>query len=165
MNLAYARCLGAEFTSGGRRMRDFLSGECVHNTGHNHPSMVVVLKDELEKNRSAMLQSQVPELAGPLAEGLCRLAGAQLSKAYFGSSGSEDVEASSIFVGAATRWAGILDVVAVADSSPAFCTEALSVARRVTKIWTVSFTQIAGLATDAPEGWYGWSGLIGMMYL
>src|SRR5690242_412835 len=68
MNVRYDRCAGAElFTSDGRRILDFLSGYCVHNTGHNHPRIVAALKEELDGSGPAMLQSHVPELAGVLA--------------------------------------------------------------------------------------------------
>src|SRR5258707_2027570 len=93
MNVRYARCVGAElFTSDGRRILDFLSGYCVHNLGHNHPSVIAALHDELDRSGPAMLQSHVPELAGELAAELCRLARGQLAKVYFCSSGSEGVE-------------------------------------------------------------------------
>ena len=49
-----------------------------------------------------MLQSHVPELAGELAERLCRLAGGRLKKAFFCSSGSEGVETAIKFSRAAT---------------------------------------------------------------
>ena len=76
MNVEYVRCEGAElFTEDGRRILDFLSGYCVHNTGHNHPAIVAALVDELEKCGPMMLQSSAPELAGRLAERLCSLAG------------------------------------------------------------------------------------------
>ena len=52
MNVHYERCLGAElFTSGGRRILDFLSGYCVHNLGHNHPAIIQAIKDELDRAR------------------------------------------------------------------------------------------------------------------
>src|SRR6202790_5847420 len=103
MNVRYVRCEGAElFTEDGRRILDFLSGYCVHNTGHNHPHIVAALKDELDKSGPAMLQSHVPEIAGELAERLCRLAGGGLNKVYFGSSGSEGVEAAIKFARATT---------------------------------------------------------------
>jgi ornithine--oxo-acid transaminase len=103
MNVRYQRCSGAElFTEDGRRILDFLSGYCVHNTGHNHPYIVQALKDELDRNGPAMLQSHVPEIAGELAERLCRLAGGGLEKVYFGSSGSEGVEAAIKFARATT---------------------------------------------------------------
>jgi len=109
MNVRYERCLGAElFTRDGRRILDFLSGYCVHNTGHNHPAIVEALKDELDRCGPAMLQTDVPELAGELARRLCGLAGGGLSKAYFCSSGSEGVEATIKFCRAATGRTGLL---------------------------------------------------------
>src|SRR4051812_39288456 len=45
MNGQYERCQGTELIStDGRRILDFLSGYCVHNTGHNHPYIVAGLK-------------------------------------------------------------------------------------------------------------------------
>src|SRR5271166_6236792 len=109
MNVVYQRCVGAElFTRDGRRILDFLSGYCVHNTGHNHPYIVQALKEELDKCGPAMLQSHVPEIAGELAERLCKLAGGGLKKVYFGSSGSEGVEAAIKFARANTSRAGIV---------------------------------------------------------
>ncbi|MGC0779851.1 MAG: aspartate aminotransferase family protein [Candidatus Acidiferrum sp.] len=109
MNVEYERCAGAElFTRDGRRILDFLSGYCVHNTGHNHPYIVQALKDELDKSGPAMLQSHVPEIAGELAQRLCKLAGGGLRKVYFGSSGSEGVEAAIKFARANTARAGIV---------------------------------------------------------
>src|ERR1700704_720339 len=79
MNVPYTRCEGVELhTADGRRILDFLSGYCVHNTGHNHPRILAALKDELDVRGPAMLQSHVPELAGELAERLCGLAGGRL---------------------------------------------------------------------------------------
>jgi ornithine--oxo-acid transaminase len=109
MNVRYQRCAGCElFTEDGRRILDFLSGYCVHNTGHNHPYIVQALKDELDKSGPAMLQSHVPEIAGELAKRLCQLAGGGLEKVYFGSSGSEGVEAAIKFARASTGRAGIV---------------------------------------------------------
>jgi len=109
MNVRYERCAGSElFTEDGRRILDFLSGYCVHNTGHNHPYIVKALKDELDKSGPAMLQSHVPEIAGELAKRLCQLAGGGLEKVYFGSSGSEGVEAAIKFARAATGRDGIV---------------------------------------------------------
>ena len=103
MNVEYDRCVGSElFTKDGRRILDFLSGYCVHNAGHNHPYIVDALKAELDKSGPAMPQSHVPELAGELARRLCRLAGGGLEKVYFGSSGSEGVEAAIKFARATT---------------------------------------------------------------
>jgi ornithine--oxo-acid transaminase len=109
MNVEYERCLGSElFTKDGRRVLDFLSGYCVHNTGHNHPYIIQALKDEMDKCGPAMLQSHVPEIAGELARRLCELAGGELEKVYFGSSGSEGVEAAIKFARATTGRAGIV---------------------------------------------------------
>jgi ornithine--oxo-acid transaminase len=109
MNVGYQRCLGSElFTNDGRRILDFLSGYCVHNTGHNHPYIIQALKDEMDKCGPAMLQSHVPEIAGELARRLCGLAGGELEKVYFGSSGSEGVEAAIKFARATTSRSGIV---------------------------------------------------------
>ncbi len=103
MNVRYERCVGAElFAENGDRYLDFLSGYCVHNTGHNHPRIIEAMKEELDRSGPAMLQSHVPELAGELAERLCRLAGGRLRKVFFASSGSEGVEAAIKFSRAAT---------------------------------------------------------------
>ncbi|HXA84703.1 MAG TPA: aspartate aminotransferase family protein [Candidatus Dormibacteraeota bacterium] len=109
MNVRYTRCLGAAlFTTDGVRILDFLSGYCVHNLGHNHPSVIAALHDELDRSGPAMLQSHVPELAGALAAELCRLAGGRLEKVYFCSSGSEGVETVIKFARLFTRRAGLL---------------------------------------------------------
>lgn len=109
MNVQYERCSGCElFIKDGPRVLDFLSGYCVHNAGHNHPYIVQALKDELDKSGPAMLQSHVPELAGELARRLCELAGGGLQKVYFGSSGSEGVEAAIKFARATAGRPGIV---------------------------------------------------------
>ena len=93
MNVQYKRCEGTElFTSDGRRILDFLSGFCVYNAGHNHPSIIAALKNELDKNGPVMMQSHVPELAGMAAQRLCALSGGQLKRVVFCNSGSEGVE-------------------------------------------------------------------------
>jgi ornithine--oxo-acid transaminase len=109
MNVAYTCCNGADLlTADGHLILDFNSGYCVHNVGHNHPRIVAALKDELSKNGPAMVQSHAGELAGELAARLCRLAGGGASKVFFGSSGSEGIEAAIKFARAHTRRAGIL---------------------------------------------------------
>ena len=109
MNVSYERCVGTElFSIGGRQMLDFLSGYCVHNTGHNHPRIIAALQDELESRGPAMLQSHVPELAGELAQRLIKLSGGTLNKVFFASSGSEGVEAAIKFSRAHTRRDGLL---------------------------------------------------------
>jgi len=109
MNVEYERCVGSElFESNGRRVLDFLSGYCVHNIGHNHPTVIAALRDELESRGPAMIQSHVAKLAGQLAERLCQKAGSNLSKVFFASSGSEGVEASIKFSRAHTGRTGML---------------------------------------------------------
>jgi len=109
MNLPYQRCVGADLlTADGRRIVDFLSGYCVHNTGHNHPAIIQALKDELDRSGPVMLQSNVPELAGQLATRLCSLAGGSLTKVFFASSGSEGVETAIKFARAHTGRTGLL---------------------------------------------------------
>jgi ornithine--oxo-acid transaminase len=109
MNARYQRCAGAElFTEDGRRILDFLSGYCVHNTGHNHPAIAAAVREELDASGPGMLQSHVPELAGKLAERLSTLAGGRLRRTLFCSSGSEGVEAAIKFSRARTRREGLL---------------------------------------------------------
>jgi len=109
MNVPFAHCEGAElFQPDGKRVLDFLSGYCVHNTGHNHPDIIAALHEELERSGPVMLQSSVPELAGELASRLCESAGGRLKKAHFTSSGSEGVEAAIKFARARTGRAGLL---------------------------------------------------------
>jgi ornithine--oxo-acid transaminase len=109
MNVRYERCLGSElFASDGRRILDFLSGYCVHNAGHNHPAIIDAIRDELESCGPAMVQTHVAERAGELGEKLCERAGGKLTKVFFGSSGSEGVEAAIKFARAHTGRAGLL---------------------------------------------------------
>jgi len=109
MNVPYERCSGCElFATDGRRILDYLSGYCVHNTGHNHPAIVAALKDELDRSGPAMLQSHVPQLAGQLAQRLVERAGGRLKRVFFCSSGSEAVEAAIKFSRAFTGRAGLL---------------------------------------------------------
>jgi ornithine--oxo-acid transaminase len=105
----YERCVGTELITGdGRRILDFISGYCVHNVGHNHPGVLSAVMDELQKCGAVMLQSHVPELAGELAERLCKRAGGRLSKVFFASSGSEGIEAAIKFSRAHTGRTGLL---------------------------------------------------------
>jgi ornithine--oxo-acid transaminase len=109
MNTHYERCIGCElYTSDGRRILDFNSGYCVHNAGHNHPTIKAAVKDELDRDGAAMLQSNVSELAGELAARLCQRAGGRLTRAFFGSSGSEGVETVIKFARAHTGRSGLL---------------------------------------------------------
>jgi len=109
MDVEYERCEGVELrTRDGRTILDFLSGYCVHNVGHNHPHILAELENELERRGPAMLQSHIPERAGELAERLCALAGGEVTKAFFCSSGSEGVEAAIKFARVHTGRTGLL---------------------------------------------------------
>ena len=109
MNVPFAHCEGTVlFRSDGQRVLDFLSGYCVHNTGHNHPRIIAALKEELNRSGPVMLQSHVAELAGELACRLCEGAGGRLSKAHFTNSGSEGVEAAIKFARAHTGRTGLV---------------------------------------------------------
>jgi ornithine--oxo-acid transaminase len=109
MNVQYTHCSGAWLhTADGRRILDFLSGYCVHNTGHNHPAVIAAIEDELRRLGPAMVQSHAPELAGELAAELCARAGGSLRKVFFCSSGSEGIEAVIKFARARTGRAGLL---------------------------------------------------------
>lgn len=103
MNVRYTHASGGTlFTSDGRTILDCLSGYCVHNTGHNHPYIVGQLIAELQAQSPAMLQSNVVESAGALAQTLCAYADGKVSKAFFCSSGSEGIEAVIKFARAHT---------------------------------------------------------------
>src|SRR5271165_156328 len=109
MNVQYDRCEGAELhVADGRTILDFLSGYGVHNAGHNHPRIIAALQRELERRGPAMLQSHVPDTAGELAARLSKLAGGDLKKTFFCSSGSEGVEAAIKFSRARTGRNGLI---------------------------------------------------------
>lgn len=109
MNIKYRRCLGTQlYTEDGRTILDFLSGYCVHNTGHNHPYIVEALVHELQASGPVMLQSNIAYTAGTLAERLTSLTGPHLTKTFFCSSGSEGVEAVIKFARVFTERNGIV---------------------------------------------------------
>jgi ornithine--oxo-acid transaminase len=109
MNVRYRRCSGCElFTEDGNVILDFLSGYCVHNTGHNHPAIIQAIKDELDRSGPAMLQSHVPDPAGALARRLCTLAGGGMEKVLFACSGSEGVESAIKFARKRTGRTGLI---------------------------------------------------------
>jgi len=109
MNIKYRRCLGTQlYTEDGRTILDFLSGYCVHNTGHNHPYIVEALIHELQASGPVMLQSNIAYTAGTLAERLTSLTGPHLTKTFFCSSGSEGVEAVIKFARVFTERNGIV---------------------------------------------------------
>ena len=109
MDAEYVECRGEKLrTADGRTILDFLSGYCVYNAGHNHPTIVDSLHRELDSFGPSMLQSHVAATAGELAERLCARAGGQVKKVYFCSSGSEGVETAIKFSRAHTGRNGLL---------------------------------------------------------
>jgi ornithine--oxo-acid transaminase len=109
MNVSYSRCVGSELeTTDGRRIIDFNSGYCVHNAGHNHPAIKAAIKEEIDRDGPAMLQSHVSDLAGVLAARLCERAGGRLTKVFFASSGSEGIETVIKFARAHTGRSALL---------------------------------------------------------
>jgi len=124
MNVQYTHASGAElYTSDGRTILDCLSGYCVHNAGHNHPYVITQLIAELQGESPAMLQSNVVESAGELAQTLCAYADGKVSKAFFCSSGSEGIEAVIKFARAHT---GRKDIVYAAGAFHGLTCGALS---------------------------------------
>src|ERR1039458_4578884 len=56
INAQYKRCRRAALSAAdGRRILDFLSGYCVHNSGPNQPTTIAALIEELERSGPAML--------------------------------------------------------------------------------------------------------------
>ena len=109
MNVHYTRCSRSRlFAEDGRVFLDFLSGYCVHNVGHNHPRIIDALESELRREGPAMVQSNVPDLAGQLASQLCARAGGHLAKVFFCNSGSEGIEAAIKFARVRTHRTGLL---------------------------------------------------------
>jgi 4-aminobutyrate aminotransferase-like enzyme len=78
MNVQYTHCRGSElYTADGRTILDCLTGNCVHNVGHNHPFVIAELVTELQSQSPSMLQSSVVKEAGELARTLCENASGQ----------------------------------------------------------------------------------------
>ena len=104
MNVRYKRCAGAElFRENGDCYLDFLSGYCVHNIGHNHPRHHRSSERGVGSSRSRNAAESCSGVAGELAQRLCKLAGGNLKKVFFASSGSEGVEAAIKFSRATTK--------------------------------------------------------------
>jgi ornithine--oxo-acid transaminase len=140
MNARYTHCSGSElYTADGRTILDCLSGNCVHNVGHNHPFVVAELVAELQSQSPAVLQSHVVREAGSLAQTLCENAGGKVSKVFFCSSGSEGVEAAIKFARAHT---GRTDLVYAARGFHGLTCGALSLMG--SDFWRDSFGPMLG---------------------
>jgi ornithine--oxo-acid transaminase len=146
MNVQYTHCSGAElYTEDGRTILDCLSGYCVHNVGHNHPHVVSQLIAELQSQSTAMIQSNVVEKAGALAQLLCRQAGGKVSKVFFCSSGSEGIEAVIKFARAHT---GRTDLIYAAGAFHGLTCGALSLMGSA--FWRESFGPMLGGTHEVP---------------
>jgi ornithine--oxo-acid transaminase len=99
---AYTRAEGAYmYDDTGRRYLDFLAGFGVFGIGRNHPTVRRALHAALDRDLVDMAQMDTPLLAGLLAERLLgKVPG--FERVYFGSSGTEAVEAALKFARCAT---------------------------------------------------------------
>ena len=86
----------------GRRFLDFVCGYGAATLGHRHPAVMEALHDALSSSLPFNYPSSVSTLAGELGSKLCALAGRNLSKVYFGNSGTEGIEAALKFAMAHT---------------------------------------------------------------
>jgi acetylornithine/N-succinyldiaminopimelate aminotransferase len=81
------------FSSDGRKFADLISGVSVSNVGHNHPSVIQAVKQQLDKHMHLMvygeyIQAPQVKLAKLLADNLP----GNLNCTYFVNSGSEAIE-------------------------------------------------------------------------
>ncbi len=100
--LIFERAEGAWVESDGRRFLDLVCGYGTATLGH-HPSPVTeALRGALASSQPCTHPFGIPPPAARLADKLCELAGAGLSKVYFGNSGTEGIEAALKFAMAKT---------------------------------------------------------------
>jgi ornithine--oxo-acid transaminase len=95
------------FDREGNRYLDLVSGFCVSNVGHNHPTVREALRQVLSEPLPNLLQLDCSLLSGLLAEELIRRI-PWLEMVFFGNSGSEAVEAALKFARCATGRSRIL---------------------------------------------------------
>ncbi len=105
---AYQRGKGQYlYDARGQQYLDLLSGWGVFALGRNHPVVRERLKTVLDSDLPNLVQMDVSELAGVLAERLLSYV-PHLDKVFFANSGSESVEAALKFARAATGRDGIV---------------------------------------------------------
>ena len=98
----YRRAEGCWLTDGdGNRYLDLVSGFCVSNLGHNHPTVREALRQLLAEPLPNLIQLDCSLLSGLLAEELVRRI-PWLDMVFFGNSGSEAIEAALKFARCAT---------------------------------------------------------------
>jgi ornithine--oxo-acid transaminase len=94
MDADYVRASGSWLVDAtGRRYLDLITHSSVFSIGHNHPHVTATLKAVLDAELPNILLMDCSLLSGLLAERLLKTT-PHLGKVYFGSSGSEAVEAS-----------------------------------------------------------------------
>ncbi len=100
--LVFERAEGAWVEAGDRRFLDLVCGYGTATLGHHPPRVMAVLRDALASAEPFTHPVGVSPVAGRLADKLCALAGAGLTKVYFGNSGTEGIEAALKFALAKT---------------------------------------------------------------
>ena len=88
----FERAEGARVEAGGRRYLDLVCGYGAATLGHHPPQVTAALCDALASAQPCTHPFGVSPPAARLAGKLCKLAGAGLTKVYFGNSGTEGIE-------------------------------------------------------------------------
>lgn len=110
-DIQFVRAEGSSlYDAQGRQYLDFLCARGVMGVGHNHPVVRKAIADVVGRSLPNMLQLDTPVLSGLLARELVRMSPPELDTVFFGSSGSEGVEAALKFARCATRRPGIVSV-------------------------------------------------------
>lgn len=86
----------------GRRFLDMSGCFGAVSVGHHHPALDAALVKLLSSRQPCTLPFGIPDKVGELAASLCALADCRVEKAYFCSSGAEEVEAAMKFAMIAT---------------------------------------------------------------
>src|SRR5579872_3378281 len=82
------------YTRQGKKVMDFFGGFGALALGHNHPRILAVRKKFQEEKRHEIAISFMSQYAAALAHNLARIAPGDLDMVFFGSSGSEVIEAA-----------------------------------------------------------------------
>ena len=82
------------YTKQGKKIMDFFGGFGSLALGHNHPRILAVRRKFQEEKRHEIAISFMSQYAAALAHNLARIAPGNLDMVFFGSSGSEVIEAA-----------------------------------------------------------------------
>ncbi|MEP3279663.1 MAG: aspartate aminotransferase family protein [Stappiaceae bacterium] len=82
------------FTADGRRILDFFGGFGSLAFGHNHPRILAARKQFQDEKRHEIAMAFLSQYASALAYNLAEISPGNLSMVFFGSSGSEAMEAA-----------------------------------------------------------------------